>query len=386
MHVIVAAAIGVMAATVPDAAFAHGAEANTGGSLQRVATLAVLALGVLAYARGVRRRQGRWPWWRTLAAAGGAVTIVVALLSPLEALTADSLTAHMVQHTLLILIAAPLLATGRPLVVLAAAMAPARLPAALLRGPSVGVACLLHGVALWVWHLPGPYDLTLRSALVHALAHLTLFGTAVLFWWSIGRGRARLAGALWLFVTAMHAGALGALLTLSPRPWFSSHPSLADQQLAGLVMWIPAGALLTALALIHLGSYLREGAHPIARVSVTLLVAAVGTLGVAGCDTAARSSSSMVGGDPRSGPQKIQAYGCQTCHTIPGVPGAAGTVGPPLDQVARRSYIAGGPNAPDRLVQFLRHPRQVRPGTPMPEMGVTEPDARDIAAYLYTLK
>jgi cytochrome c2 len=292
----------------------------------------------------------------------------------------------MVQHMLFVLLAAPLLAAARPLVLLATVLAPARMPRMLLRGPSAGVACFLHGATLWAWHLPGPYALTLRSDAVHVVAHGTLLGTAVLFWWSLSRGRARPAGALWLFVTALHSGALGALVTLSRKPWFEPEASLADQQLAGLVMWIPAGTLLTLLALIYFGSYLQGHRRQPARSVLALGLIAVGALALSGCDTTARSSSAMVGGDARRGPEKILAYGCATCHAIPGVPGAAGTVGPPLNQLARRSYIAGGPNAPDRLIEFLRHPRGLRPGTPMPEMGVTDTDARDIAAYLYTLK
>ena len=93
------------------------------------------------------------------------------------------------------------------------------------------------------------------------------------------------------------------------------------------------------------------------------------------------------GGNARSGREAILQYGCHTCHTINGVPGAHGLVGPPLDGIARRQYIAGElPNTPANLMRWIQHPHQVEPHTLMPEMGVSEQDSRDITAYLYTLQ
>jgi cytochrome c len=92
-------------------------------------------------------------------------------------------------------------------------------------------------------------------------------------------------------------------------------------------------------------------------------------------------------GDPERGWQAIQTYGCHSCHQIPGVPGANSFVGPPLVAWAARQYIAGKlPNEPDYLVQWIRFPQAIEPGTAMPNMGVTEQDALDISAYLYTLQ
>jgi cytochrome c2 len=92
------------------------------------------------------------------------------------------------------------------------------------------------------------------------------------------------------------------------------------------------------------------------------------------------------GGNARTGRDTIRKYGCYACHTIDGVPGARGLVGPPLDGIALREFIAGElPNTPQNLMHWIQHPRQVEPHTVMPEMGVTEQDSRDIAAYLYTL-
>jgi cytochrome c len=93
------------------------------------------------------------------------------------------------------------------------------------------------------------------------------------------------------------------------------------------------------------------------------------------------------GGNARAGRQVIRKYGCNACHTIPGVAGARGLVGPPLDGIANRQYIAGElPNTPENLMKWIQHPHQVEPHTVMPEMNVSEQDSRDIAAYLYTLR
>ena len=95
----------------------------------------------------------------------------------------------------------------------------------------------------------------------------------------------------------------------------------------------------------------------------------------------------MTGGKPARGKVLVRKYGCQACHTIPGVSGADGTIGPPLDRIAKRAYLAGRlPNEPRNMIRWIREPQEVSPGTVMPEMGVTEQDGRDIAAYLYTLR
>jgi cytochrome c len=98
------------------------------------------------------------------------------------------------------------------------------------------------------------------------------------------------------------------------------------------------------------------------------------------------TQQTVAGGDARRGARLIAAYGCGSCHAIPGVPGARGNVGPPLTAFAERTYIAGAlRNEPVALVRWIRFPQFVEPGTAMPDLGVTEQQARDIAAYLYTL-
>jgi cytochrome c1 len=108
----------------------------------------------------------------------------------------------------------------------------------------------------------------------------------------------------------------------------------------------------------------------------------------AGCENRVdRTARQLTGGDPQRAAALIQRYGCGSCHTIPGVAGAHAVVGPPLDRFALRSYIAGHlNNDAGTLVQWIQHPRRLDDRTAMPEMGVTEQDARDIAAYLYTLR
>ena len=95
----------------------------------------------------------------------------------------------------------------------------------------------------------------------------------------------------------------------------------------------------------------------------------------------------MTGGDVRRGRVAIRQYACQTCHVIPGVTGANALVGPPLNGIASRSYLAGVlTNTPDHMIEWLRNPQEIDPLSAMPDVGVTEQDARDIAAYLYTLR
>jgi cytochrome c len=102
---------------------------------------------------------------------------------------------------------------------------------------------------------------------------------------------------------------------------------------------------------------------------------------------AERAAAEMTGGDPARGRVAISRYGCSTCHTVPGVSGANGLVGPPLGQVASRVYLAGRlQNTPDNMIQWIQNPQGVDEKTAMPNLGVSDTDARDIASYLYTLK
>jgi cytochrome c len=101
------------------------------------------------------------------------------------------------------------------------------------------------------------------------------------------------------------------------------------------------------------------------------------------CRTEPPAATSMVLGDSARGRQAIEKYGCGACHVIPGLRGARGKVGPALAGLADRPYLAGSlNNEPANLVEWIRWPRRIDPRTVMPNLGVTESDARDIAAFL----
>jgi putative membrane protein len=120
----------------------------------------------------------------------------------------------------------------------------------------------LHGVALWVWHIPSLYEAALRNDGIHAVQHLCFFVTAGLFWWALVHGRFGRAGygvaVFYVFTTALHSSILGALMTFAPRLWYPLYEArtlrwhlspLEDQQLAGLLMWVPAGVIFLILGL-----------------------------------------------------------------------------------------------------------------------------------------
>jgi cytochrome c len=118
-----------------------------------------------------------------------------------------------------------------------------------------------------------------------------------------------------------------------------------------------------------------------------LLLSALLVLAFAACEKDARSEAvKITGGDPDRGKEAINRYGCATCHTIPGVSEEA-SVGPPLTGIAKRGYLGGHlENTPANLIRWIKEPQKISPGTAMPDMNVADTDARNIAAYLYTLR
>jgi putative membrane protein len=242
-----------------------------------VAAVAVLGVVGGLYALGTRRliaraarvrRAERWAFWIGWAAA------VVALVPPIDSLASRLFSVHMFQHEMLMLIAAPLMMAGRPIVAALWAL-PGGLRNSVTHGRGVTwmrsawsgltlpiVAWALHGATVWVWHMPVLYEAAVRSESVHAVQHITFVATAALFWWGLVYGRYGRAGygaaVLFVFSTLVHTGVLGALFTLSGTPFYplyaeraavSGVDPVADQQLAGLVMWIPAGVILTCFGL-----------------------------------------------------------------------------------------------------------------------------------------
>jgi putative membrane protein len=215
------------------------------------------------FGRGIALRQAGcfWAGWTALA---------LALLSPLHWLGERLFVAHMVEHCILIGIAAPLIVMARPTgAMLWAVPRPAGsafvalahwrpVATAWSKLVSPAVATIVHGAALWAWHMPALYRLALDSIGWHRVEHLLFTLTAMMFWWSLARGQSDAAKIGSLFITALHSAMLGLLLTLSPRLWYRGQSAVAadwnltplqDQQLAGLVMWIPMGAVYTIAAL-----------------------------------------------------------------------------------------------------------------------------------------
>lgn len=243
-----------------------------------------LILAAWVYLRGRRVPAGRADRRRAVLFAGGLAAVAVAILSPLDAVSAALASAHMVQHMLLVLVAAPLLALSAPSSLLlrgtplrlrrALLLAPRRLglrgrAAAFLRQP-VTVA-LLHVGALWAWHAAALYDAALSHPPLHALEHATFLVTGVLFWHVVvgARGGARTSqglGVMLVFGMSLQGVLLSLLLTFAGAPWYDQYASttaawnldpLADQQLAGVIMWIPGGFVYLATALILLVSWIR---------------------------------------------------------------------------------------------------------------------------------
>ena len=124
----------------------------------------------------------------------------------------------------------------------------------------------------------------------------------------------------------------------------------------------------------------------IVALALTAVASLTGWLTAESRESSRRTASVLTRGDAIRGTAAIQAYGCGACHTIPGIGGADANVGPPLTKIALRSYIGGViKNTPENLIRWIQNPPAIDPQTAMPHLGVSEPEARDIAAYLYTL-
>jgi cytochrome c oxidase assembly factor CtaG len=298
---------------VPNLAYAHPGAALEPHDLWSAWTAApgVLIgclLGTALYVRGVRairRRAGTRlvAPWRTRSFALAIGVLLVALVSPLDALAGSLFSAHMVQHLLLVMVAAPLLVLADPMTAMLWALTPGArrgvgswwrrrraLRAAWRLVASPGGAWILHVIALWIWHVPTLYDRAVADGAVHVLEHLTFLVTALLFWWVPFKAHGRRVGAgvalIYLFGAVLQGTILGALLALARHPLYTAHfgatrawglTPLEDQQLAGLLMWVPAGLVYLA-ALVPLAlRVLRQ--RPAQRVPVlaTAGVSARGT-------------------------------------------------------------------------------------------------------------
>jgi putative membrane protein len=249
----------------------------------------VLLGGFLLAAWAYRRGQTSGPRrpvdsWRARCFTAALVALGLALLSPLDALSNALASAHMVQHLLLLLVAAPLLALAAP-------------SSAILRGSPLALrrasgrwrrrlglthgnlGVLRHPAAVWLlsvgvvwfWHAAAPYDAALDNEYLHVLEHASFLVTAVLFWQVVVgvRGAARVSGGLGVllvFAMAMQSVFLSVLLTFARTPWYSGYAAttapwgldpLTDQRLAGVIMWIPAGGIYLVVALALLVTWIR---------------------------------------------------------------------------------------------------------------------------------
>lgn len=192
------------------------------------------------------------------------VLCAVTILGPLDDLAKTSTAAHMVQHMLIIVVIAPLWVVSQPLPQLHAGggrhLAVVWRPLMRLASRPLPAACV-HGAVIWIWHMPTFYMLAVQNPWWHTIEHVLFLSTAGVFWWSVLRASAvnLPAAAMALLFTLMHTGFLGALLSFSPAPVYHEARNLADQQLAGLIMWV-AGAIpyLLAVAWMMRRWYQRE--------------------------------------------------------------------------------------------------------------------------------
>lgn len=258
-----------------------------------VPLLATASLFVLGYRRFGRRSERGLEWRRrALPFALGLILLAAALLSPLHEGGERSFALHMTEHELIMLAASPLLVAGEPLVILlwafplAARKTIGRLANTrvvqriwrLLTEPLT--ATLLQAAALWLWHAPRLFDAALASDGWHIAQHASFLATSLLFWSAMlgRRGRQarefgqRAIATLCLFATSIVSGALGALMAFSESPWYRGYARMGmapfgltpaeDQQIAGLIMWVPGGLVHAAAALLLARSLLRAPVQP----------------------------------------------------------------------------------------------------------------------------
>ena len=274
MPALICILISVMMAT---GAMAHGDGSESLGPIWTFDPWIVIPLTTLAVLYGVgvirlTRRSGRRGRMSSdiLLYSGGLLSLAGALLSPLHWLGEHLFTFHMIEHEIVMAVSAPLIVLGRPAGTLLWGLPRnvrqstgrvMRTP--LLRGiwhwcTNATNATVIHGVAIWAWHLPVLFDAVIATTLMHRLQHLSFFATAILFWWAIFWKSDHGSAAWHLFVTMIHTSILGALMALAPRVLFIAQTRAAtswgltpleDQQLAGMIMWVPAGTVYAVAAI-----------------------------------------------------------------------------------------------------------------------------------------
>jgi putative membrane protein len=254
--------------------------------------LAGLATGVTLYTRGALRLwreagigHGLAPW-RAATYGAGIVVVAVALISPIDRASDVLFSAHMVQHELLMLIAAPLIVLGRPLVPLVWALPDGARgwllrtsrPARMWRVLTLPLVALgLHAAIRIAWHVPVAFDAALADERIHAVQHLMFFVSAVVFWWALIYGRYGRAGygvgVAFVFFTMLYSGLLGAVLSLGDHALYAHAEAtlrwgidpVDDQQRAGLLMWVPAGIIMMAVGIAIFAAWLGQSAARVGR-------------------------------------------------------------------------------------------------------------------------
>jgi putative membrane protein len=269
-------------------------------------TIALLLASAIAYALGTR---AMWKHagvdrgirvWQAAAFGAGLLSIAAALISPIAWLSGILFSVHMTQHEILMLVSAPLLVFGHPLLAILWAVprstrvawgrwTQSRPVAVAWRGLTGPLAVfLLHGLAIWAWHIPQLYEAALHSDGIHALEHFSFVITAALFWWGMVHGRYGRIGygvaVLYIFLTAVHSSILGALMTVAPGVWYPAYAAagaawhvnaLEDQQLAGLLMWVPSGVVFIVFGLALFAAWLGESERRVALGSIPVRSPAV---------------------------------------------------------------------------------------------------------------
>jgi putative membrane protein len=272
---------------MPSDVLAHGTEAHGTAAAWTFDPWVVtpLIIAAVLYAVGSYTLLGRAAvgrenrTWHLVAYCAGWLSLTLALVSPLHWLGEHLFTFHMIEHEIVMAISAPLLVVSRPVGTFLWSM-PRRtrvVAGRFLRRPALTAtwqllssgrnATLLHGVAIWAWHMPLLFDAAVASVVLHRLQHLSFLLTAILFWWSVFRSSETGVAAWHLFVTMLHTSVLGALMALAPRVLYTAQTATAldwgvtpleDQQLAGLIMWVPAGTIYAGAALALIAIWIRH--------------------------------------------------------------------------------------------------------------------------------
>jgi cytochrome c oxidase assembly factor CtaG len=294
--------ISISALALQEVAHAHRAAASNADERMWnfITSITLATVGVL-YAIGLLRlwktnggRTSVRPW-QAVAFVAGLLSAGGSLLSQLDRWSDTLFSAHMTQHEILMLVAAPLMVIGRPFIVMLWSLPPGgrALVADQIRRPQIlttwekltapFAVFLLHTVVLWGWHIPALFEAALHHEALHVFQHLGFFVTAALFWWTLIHGRfGRIgygAAVVYVFAIAMQSELLGALLTFGHKILYPTHAlrtgadALQDQQLAGIVMWIPFGVIFVLIGLALFAAWLGEAERRVALSSADALAA-----------------------------------------------------------------------------------------------------------------